>query len=278
MNEEKLKMIQAFRLVDDTFALIALTKEAIEFILRILLRNELVQLDDLKTEFSIKDLHGRDIRLDFLAKQGKKFYYNLELQSYREGAVTERAQYYANAISMYFSHHGDKWVELPHVIVVFIVNFDPFKYEKPIYTFNCYAEECMDIDENGHILAPVKLEGRKVIYINTNAYHDESSEIGKLIHDLLCSNPNEMYFDILKECVYKYKCTKEGTKTMCEMMDNYVKESNEKAKAEGKIEGRYEKAMNIAKNMLENGISLDMVVKCSDLPQETVLKLQSEMN
>ncbi|MCD7840447.1 MAG: hypothetical protein LUG46_07495 [Erysipelotrichaceae bacterium] len=79
MNDEKLKAIQAFRLVDDTFVMVALNKEAVELILRIILENDLVQLDDLKREFLIKDFQGRDIRLDFLAKQGKKLYYNLEL-------------------------------------------------------------------------------------------------------------------------------------------------------------------------------------------------------
>lgn len=67
MNDEKLKAIQAFRLVDDTFAMVALNKEAIELILRVFLDNHLVQLDNLKKEVFIKDLFGRDIRLDFFS-------------------------------------------------------------------------------------------------------------------------------------------------------------------------------------------------------------------
>lgn len=273
MNDEKLKAIQAFRLVDDTFAMVALNKEAIEFILRIFLENDFVQLDDLKKEYVIKDLQGRDIRLDFLAKQGKKLYFNLELQFYREGAAEERAQYHANAISTQFSNHGDKWEELPSVIVVFLVNFDLFKNKQLIYTFDPYAKECIDVDENGQIVTPVKLEGRTIVYVNTSAHEDENSERGKLVHDLLCSDPDEMYFDILRACVYKYKRTKEGTKTMCEIMDNYVRESNKIAKAEA----TYETSVNIAKNMLQNGISSDIVMKCSNLTQETVLKLQNEL-
>ncbi len=277
MNNEMLKAIQAFRLIDDTFAIVALNKEAIELILRIILENDLVQLDDLKREFLIKDLQGRDIQLDFLAKQGEKLYYNVELQFYREGAVGERAQYHANAISTQFSNHGDKWVELPHVVVVFIVNFDPSKNKQLTYTFDAYAKECIEVNGDGQIKTPVKLEGRTIVYVNINAYHDESTEKGKLVHDLLCRDPNEMYFDILKECVYKYKCTKEGTKEMCEIMDNFVKKSNEIAKAEGRAEATYETCVNLAKDMLIDGLSVDFVIKYSKLPLETVLKLQNEI-
>ncbi|MCD7840446.1 MAG: hypothetical protein LUG46_07490 [Erysipelotrichaceae bacterium] len=172
-------------------------------------------------------------------------------------------------------------MELPDVVVVFIVNFDPFKNKQLIYTFDAYAKECIEVNENGQVITPVKLEGRTVVYVNTNAYCDESTEIGKLLHDLLCSYPDEMYFDILKECVYKYKCTKEGTKEMCEIMDNFVKKSNEIAKAEGKAEGRaeatYETYVNLAKDMLIDGLPVDFVIKYSKLPLETVLKLQNEI-
>lgn len=245
--DEKLKIIQAFRLIDDTFAMVAMNKDAIQLILRIILEDNSIHLNDLKTEFSIKNLQGRDIRLDFLAKQDHNLYYNLELQFYKDGAAEKRAQYYVNAISMYFSNHGDKWTELPHVIVVFIVDFDMFKDKQATYTFHCFAKECMKVDKNGQIITPVKLEDRKIVYVNASAYHNKNSEAAKLVHDLLCTDPDEMYFDILKDCVYKYKRTKEGIKTMCEIMDNFVKESNKIAKAEA----TYETSVNIAKNMLK---------------------------
>ncbi|MCD7892336.1 MAG: hypothetical protein LUG60_01415 [Erysipelotrichaceae bacterium] len=95
----------------------------------------------------------------------------------------------------------------------------------------------------------------------------------ELVHDLLCSDPDEMYFDILKECVYKYKRTKEGTKTMCEIMDNLI----QKGRAEGRDEATYETSVNIAIDMLIDGLPVDFVTKYSKLPIETVLKLQNDL-
>ncbi len=60
---------------------------------------------------------------------------------------------------------------------------------------------------------------------------------------------------------------------MNEIMQNLFDE----IKAESKAEASYETTITIAKEMLKNDASLEFVYKCSHLPYETVLKLQSEL-
>lgn len=43
----------------------------------------------------------------------------------------------------------------------------------------------------------------------------DSTEIGKLVHDLLCRDAAKMYFDVLKKRVGDFKQTEEGRRTMC---------------------------------------------------------------
>lgn len=45
--------------------------------------------------------------------------------------------------------------------------------------------------------------GDHIIYLN-GAYNDESTEMGKLIHDLKESNPDNIYFPELKQALKNY--------------------------------------------------------------------------
>ena len=53
-----------------------------------------------------------------------------------------------------------------------------------------------------------------------------------------------------------------------------VKEARAEALKEGITEGQTEKAIETAKNFLENGVAVELVSKCTGLPLEEVLKLQ----
>ena len=64
--------------------------------------------------------------------------------------------------------------------------------------------------------------------------------------------------------------------------DEYVEDEKEKAKklgikeglAKGKAEGIAENKLTIAKEMLSNGLSIDMIQKCTGLTKEDILKLK----
>ena len=56
--------------------------------------------------------------------------------------------------------------------------------------------------------------------------------------------------------------------------DEYVEDEKEKAKKLGKAEGIAENKLTIAKEMLSNGLSIDMIVKCTGLTENQILKLK----
>ena len=68
----------------------------------------------------------------------------------------------------------------------------------------------------------------EMIYVNC-AYKG-NDEIGRLVHDILCSNPDDIYDDEIRE---KVKLVKEGEDivTMCEVLDEAVMAERRAARA-----------------------------------------------
>ena len=115
-----------------------------------------------------------------------------------------------------------------------------------------------------------------IIYVN-GATRSES-DIGKLMHDFLCRNAAEMFFDILKRQVSQFKNSEEGRRTMCEAVERIAERNKAEGRVEGKAEGRRETMFATAKRMLEDGIlALKDVARYSGLSLAQVKKLQASM-
>ena len=100
------------------------------------------------------------------------------------------------------------------------------------------------------------------------------SDVGKLIHDLLCHDVDEMYFDVLRDRVSEFKKSEEGRRVMCKAMERIKAEG----KAEGKVEGKRETMLATAKRMLKSGmLALKDIAKFSGLSLAEVKKLQASM-
>ena len=101
-----------------------------------------------------------------------------------------------------------------------------------------------------------------------------NSEIGKLIHDLLCRDAAKMHFDVLKKRVGQFKNSEEGRHYMCKAMERFISEG----KAEGEARGKRETMLATAMRMLKDGIlALKDVARYSGLSLAQVKKLQASM-
>ena len=87
-------------------------------------------------------------------------------------------------------------------------------------------------------------DGTHIVYVNGATR--STSDIGKLVHDLLCRDVAEMYFDVLKKQVSEFKNSEEGRRVMCKAMER-IAERN-------KAEGKRENMLATAKRMLKDGI------------------------
>ena len=68
-------------------------------------------------------------------------------------------------------------------------------------------------------------DGSHILYVNGKYTGDDP--VGHLMHDFRCSNPAEMYSDVLRETARYYKETEEGQAKMCKIWDEIRQEGIE---------------------------------------------------
>ena len=117
-----------------------------------------------------------------------------------------------------------------------------------------------------------RVGGAHIVYVNGATR--SNSEIGKLIHDLLCRDAAKMYFDVLKKRVGQFKNSEEGRHVMCKAME----ELGARREARGKREGKRETMLATAMRMLKDGVlALKDIARYSGLSLAQVKKLQASM-
>ena len=256
MKPEYLAEIKRFRLMDDDFMSKCLENapECIEFILQIILGKKDLKVVKSQTEYPIKSLQGRGVRFDVFARDSKGREYDIEIQRSNEGAEPKRARYNSALMDVNALKSGEDIGKLRDTYVIFITENDVMKRGQEVYSYLRIEEH------NGDRLH----DGTHIIYVN-GATRSET-EIGKLVHDLLCSDATKMYFDILRKQVSQFKNSEEGRHVMCKAMEEL-----------GARRER-ETMLKMAKRMLKSGmLALKDIAKFSGLSLAEVKKLQASM-
>ena len=228
------EVIQELTLMDDVF----MTKifedniECTELVINIIL-NKKLKVKSVKTQYTVKNLQGRGVRLDIHAESedGKQF--NIEIQRQNKGAGEKRARYNSSILDANSLISGEDFNKLPDTYVIFITENDVFKHNKPIYLIE------RTIIGEGELFN----DGSHIIYVNNKIQDD--TPLGKLMHDFKCKSPEQMNYEILAERIKYFKETEGGSDKMSTFVEDlvakyYQKEINEAriaALSEGLVEG-----------------------------------------
>ena len=264
MKPEYLALIADFRLMDDTFMSKCLERapECIELILQIILGKKDLKVVKSQTEYPIKSLQGRGVRFDVFAKDSKGREYDIEMQRADDGAEPKRARYNSALMDANALTSGEDFARLRDTYVIFITENDVMEDGQEVYVYDRTERK------SGKRLG----DGTHIIYVN-GATRSET-EIGKLVHDLLCRDEAKMYFDLLRKRVSQFKDSEEGRHIMCKAVEEFA----ERRAAESKAEGKRETMIATAKRMLKSGmLALKDVAKFSGLSLAQVKKLQASM-
>jgi len=142
----------------------------------------------------------------------------------------------------------------------YLAEIERFRLLDDDFMSKCLENDLRIEERNGDRLD----DGTHIVYVNGETR--SATEIGKLVHDLLCRDVAKMYFDVLRKRVGDFKQSEEGRHAMCKAM--------EKIKAESKRETMLATAMR----MLKDGVlALKDVARYSGLSLAQVKKLQAEM-
>lgn len=111
---------------------------------------------------------------------------------------------------------------------------------------------------------PLFNDEEHILYVN-GAYRGDN-DIGRLMHDFRCWNPDDMNYDLMKSAARYYKEDPKGVAFMCEAF--------EETRKAGEKKGELKRAIEDAKRMIAKGkLTLEDIAEYVELPLEQVQEL-----
>lgn len=222
-KERKMQRLKESRLIDNGLmdAFFDDNKEAAELLIRIILNRDDITVINANTERYLMNLLGRSIKLDIHAqdKDGKRF--DVEFQRDDRGTDVRRARYHSAMLDSHMLNPGDYYDKLKDSYVIFITENDVLNSGKPL---NRIERINMNSGEQFN-------DGEHIMYVN-GADKDCSTELGKLMHDLYCENPDDMFFSILADKMRYFKTNDRGINSVMKYYDKWDLETIEEEKIE----------------------------------------------
>lgn len=263
ISQENLEMIKKFRLMDDDFMAVCFSDniEAIQLVVRIIMDNDTLTVIDVKTQYELKNLRRRSVRLDVFARDAAGKLYNLEIQRADKGAEVKRARYNSSLIDAGITEPGEDFEQLPETYVIFITENDVRGGNRALYEYIYKDVETHEpLDDGTHI-----------IYVNNKI--QDNTRLGRLMHDFAEQNPERMYYPELEKTTRYFKENEEGVSAMCKMMEDRCNKAMEQGIKQGIEKG--------IKQGIEKGIEKGQLQNMYSLLKKGLISLQvamSEMN
>ncbi len=229
-----------------------------EYILRIIMNDKKLKVVDQRIQADYKNLHGRSAVLDCVAIDGENREINIELQQEDEGANPKRARYHLGLMDTNILNPGENFDKLPESYVIFITMNDALKINLPIAHVNRV------IMETGRVF------GDETHFIYVDSSKQDDSELGKLMHDLNCTNASDMNESILADNMRMFKESRKGIWHMCREMDEIRNEGILEGRLEGIKEGKIEGKIEAAKNMIKIGMETEQIAKVLEVSEDIV--------
>ncbi len=253
--EEKYARIKDLRPIDDVFfEVLADDTEVCEEILRTILEDPALTVEDVIVQSSERNLYGRSVRLDALCTLGDGTKCNIEVQRSNNDNHLKRARFNAASITVKDSDVGDKFDNVLELYIVYISEFDIFKEGQTIY----HVEKVLR--ETGTVVD----DGLHEIFVNTKI--DDGSDISDLMS---CFTKKEFYnakFPKLSSRAKELKSTEGGGSAMSEVMEKLLAEG----RAEGRAEGKKSQLIELVKEGL---LQIDIAAQKAGMPVEAFKKL-----
>ncbi len=257
MHQLDLERLKAFRYMDDDFMTACLKDniEGVELILRIVLGKKDIKIKSVRTQEVLKNLWGRSATLDVHAVDGDKKEFDVEIQRKDAGAGAKRARHNSSLLDAHILKSGEETEDIPDSYVIFITEKDVMKGNQPIYP----VERFVTIGEKKVLFG----DGSHILYVNGTYRGDD--EIGKLMHDFSCTDPDDMNYEALAKKARYFKQDEKGVAAMCKIMEDM------------RNEAELNKAKKTAVHLIKLGkMSLEEIAEATELSLETVKELESQ--
>ena len=137
------------------------------------------------------------------------------------------------------------------------------KADEPLY----WVERYITIKQNKVPFG----DGSHILYVNGK--YRGNDELGKLMHDFLCTDPDDMNYEELAKKARYFKQSDEGGAAMCQMLEDMRNEAAERAAEKAAEKATRETERATAKRMINGGkMSLEEIA--SYVPSLSVNELK----
>lgn len=156
--------------MDDIFMRNVLKDSACtEYILKVIMDQDNLKLEDQILQADYKNLQGRSSILDCIALDNSGRKYNIEFQNADSGASLKRARYHGSLVDANTLETGQVPNDLPDTYIIFITTNDTLGFNLPICHINrTFVETGQSCPDQLHI-----------IYVNSSVQDDTA--LGRLI-------------------------------------------------------------------------------------------------
>ena len=264
-HQQDLERLKSLRYMDDDFMSVCLADnfEGVELILRIVLGREDIKVKSVRTQEPLKNLQGRSAVLDVHAVDDADKEFDVEIQRKDAGAGAKRARHNSSLLDAHILKAGDDTEDISDSYVIFITENDVMKGNQPIYP----VERYVTIGENKVLFD----DGSHIIYVNGK--YRGNDEIGKLMHDFSCTNPDDMNYETLAKKARYFKQDEKGVAAMCKIMEDMRNE----AAREAAQKAEQNKAKRTAVHLIKLGkMTLEEIAEATELSLDIVKELESQ--
>ena len=241
-------------------------KKAAQVFLRVILGDDKIKVRNVRIQSFIQNIYGHSSQLDILAQDSKGRYFNVEVQRSDEGAPARRARFYSSILDTHFLQPGKLYEELPDTYVIFITENDVLHDNLPLYNIR------RRIDENAKCFE----DGSHIIYVNSQRRDDTA--LGKLMQDLYCTEPKNLHYHEFAERMEFLKYSKEGEEKMTDVIEEYAAKKAEVVAKEAAKKTAQARNVELAKDLLSEGESIERTVRLSKLSEAEVRELASKLS
>ncbi len=258
-RKKHLERIARLRLMDDNFLSICMAGniKGAQLIVRIILGDDTIQVQRVETQKEYKNLSEHSFCFDVYAKDAQGREMEIEVQRNSAGADPKRAACHSGVLDANSMPKNEQdYSKKAETFTIFITEHDVLKGNLPIYHIE---RKISDLDNRFFE------DGSHIIYVNGAYQGDESTPLGRLIHDFFCTEPDEMHYEELAERARYFKKDSKGVAAMCEIWEEVLQEG----RAEGREEGREEEQLSSIRNMVNKlGLTAEKAMDVLDIPME----------
>lgn len=222
--EQKKEKVKDFRPIDDAFfETLADDIAFCEEILRVILNDDKLTVQNVIVQSSKKNIYGRSVRLDALCTLGNGTKCNIEVQRADNDDHLKRVRFNASSITVTDSQKGKKFNSIDNLYIVYISEFDIFKKGYTLYHVDSVIRETSDIVD----------DGLERIFVNTEI--KDGTDVSELMSCFTQTQVDNPKFPIFSNRMNFLKNAEGGLNAVCEVMEKYEKIAVEKAVKEANI-------------------------------------------